>query len=131
MSERESEEEKSDVRDEKSFKKSAKAMKAVVKRLENSLMESEKNDKELILSMQNDRIKNQKLNSQLEEARKENKQLLSNKNVYNVRCSNKKFCSDMIQKKCSDGDGVSRSTSRSQIDLHCVSTMSMVHLQYK
>lgn len=80
-SERESEEEKSDVK-EKSFRKSAKAMKAVVRRLENSLIESEKNDKELIMTMQNDRMKNQKLNNQLEEARKENKQLLSNNVVW-------------------------------------------------
>lgn len=77
MSQRESEEEKSDVKNEKYLKKSAKEMKTVVKRLENSLLESEKNDKELIMTIQNDRIKNQKLNNQLEEARKENKQLLS------------------------------------------------------
>lgn len=68
--------EKSDVK-EKPLKKSARAMRAVVRKLENSLAESERNDKQLILTMQNDRIKNQKLNNQLEEARKENKQLLS------------------------------------------------------
>lgn len=114
MSQRESEEEKSDVKKEKSFKRRAKAVRVVVKQLENSLVESEKNDKELLMTIQNDRIKNQKLNNQLEEARKENKQLLN-----------------IIQKRCNDGDMVSRSTSRSQIDLHCVSTMSMVNLQYK
>lgn len=52
-------------------------MYAVVKQLENSLVESEHNEKQIIMAMQNDRIKNQKLNNQLEEARKENKQLLS------------------------------------------------------
>lgn len=76
MSNRGSDEEKSDVK-EKSIKKSAKAMRAVVRQLENSLADSERNDKQLILTLQNDRIKNQKLNNQLEEARKENKQLLS------------------------------------------------------
>lgn len=76
MSHRDSEDEKSDVK-EKSMRKSARAMRAVVRQLENSLADSEHNDKQLILTIQNDRIKNEKLSNQLEEARKENKQLLS------------------------------------------------------
>lgn len=48
-----------------------------VKNLENSLVESQHNDRQMLITLRNDKIKNQKLASQLEEARKENKQLLS------------------------------------------------------
>lgn len=52
-------------------------MNATLKDLENSLGESEQNDKQLVTALRMDNIKNQRLASQLEDARKENKQLLS------------------------------------------------------
>ncbi|KAK9701615.1 hypothetical protein QE152_g30493 [Popillia japonica] len=87
-----------------------------VKNLECSLLESKQHDRQLLLNTHGEKVKNQKLAYELEEARKENKQLL---NVLQQQCSN-------------DPDQVSRSASRSQLDrTSSYSSISMVHLQYK
>lgn len=48
-----------------------------VQNLGNSLLGSQNNDHEMIMALQTRNLKNQKLTNQLEQARKENKQLLS------------------------------------------------------
>ncbi|KAI4472206.1 hypothetical protein MML48_1g09313 [Holotrichia oblita] len=86
-----------------------------VKNLECSLLESKQHDRQLLLNTHGEKVKNQKLAYELEEARKENKQLLN-----------------VLQQQCSDPDQVSRSASRSQLDrTSSYSSISMVHLQYK
>lgn len=52
-------------------------MDVTVKNLGNSILDSQNNDHEMIMALQNRNLKNQKLTHQLEQARKENKQLLS------------------------------------------------------
>ncbi|KAF2904906.1 hypothetical protein ILUMI_01262 [Ignelater luminosus] len=87
-----------------------KGMKGVVKKLENSLTESHLEQRHLLIQMHMDDIKNQNVTTQLEEARKENKQLLN-----------------IMQQKCHEND-----IPRSQIDVTAAySTMSVVNLQYK
>lgn len=68
-----------------------------------------------MMTAQRDNVRNQKLAYELEEARKENKQLLN-----------------VLQQQCSDQNPSSKSTSRSQLNrVSSYSTISMVHLQYK
>lgn len=86
-----------------------KKMKNTIQQLDNSIAEAQHNDHQLIVNLQSDDLKNQKLSSQLEQARKENKQLMN-----------------IIQQRCSETNRVSRSSSASSF-----STVSMVHLQYK
>lgn len=116
-------------KEEKTLKKRAKDIYTTVKHLENCIVESQSTDRQVIMTIQNDCIKNQKLNSQLEEVVKENKQLLSISPK--IRCIGKKISSDIIQQRCGESETGSRSSTRSQVDLHSVSTMSIVHLQYK
>lgn len=105
----------------------------VVKKLEDSLIESNENDKQMLAKIHNDTLQHQRLVAQLEEAQKENKELLStNPRVYwNKNIIKTLIALDVLQQQYNDGD-LSRSTSRSQIDISSTySTVSMVHLQYK
>lgn len=61
----------------KTLKKRVSKLNGVVKKLENSLVESHQNDRQMLATIHNDTVKHQKLVAQLEEAQKENKQLLS------------------------------------------------------
>lgn len=54
-----------------------KDIKSVVKQLENSLTNSHINDQHLLIQLRMDEGKKQRITSQLEKAKKENKQLLS------------------------------------------------------
>ncbi|KAI4472198.1 hypothetical protein MML48_1g19223 [Holotrichia oblita] len=105
-----------------------------VKNLECSLLESKQHDRQLLLNTHGEKVKNQKLAYELEEARKENKQLLSKFEfpILKELIFIKKKMLDVLQQQCSDPDQVSRSASRSQLDrTSSYSSISMVHLQYK
>ncbi|XP_064214022.1 paramyosin isoform X1 [Tribolium castaneum] len=98
--------------DRKKFKEHVKEMEQTVQTLENNLKESNQNEKELMLSVQNDQIKYQGISNQLKEALKENQQLIN-----------------ILQQKTNDQD-TSRTNSQVDLSSSC-STMSIVHLQYK
>lgn len=51
-------------------------MSSLVRKLESSLSESEKNDKELVFALHVDNIKKEKLESQLQDTKHENRQIL-------------------------------------------------------
>lgn len=132
------ENEKSSIEDSEKYKLSKlemvkqqiSKMNLVVKNLENSFAESEEHDKQLVMALRMDNMKSQRLASQLEEARKENKQILSIMKKLPTYIFVYFFTFiDVLQQQCHDNEH-SRSSSRSQMDLSC-STMSMVHLQYK
>ncbi|GJQ84169.1 hypothetical protein Trydic_g2846 [Trypoxylus dichotomus] len=90
-------------------------MDTVVRNLECSLAESRGHDRHLHANVQSEKTRNEKLAYELEEARKDNKQLLN-----------------ILQQQSGDRDPVSRSASRSQLDrASSYSSISMVHLQYK
>lgn len=69
---------KANHKESNDIRKNVNNTQSTVKNLETSLMESKENDRELTMTKYKDNIKNKKLAYELEEARKENKQLLSN-----------------------------------------------------
>ncbi|XP_068905538.1 uncharacterized protein MG328-like isoform X2 [Tenebrio molitor] len=96
----------------KKLKHHVKQMENTVKTLEDNLKESNQTNNKVMMSLQNDKIKYQGISNQLEEALKENQQLLN-----------------ILQQKSGEQDA---SRKNSQVDLsESCSTMSIVHLQFE
>ncbi|KAJ3664406.1 hypothetical protein Zmor_008580 [Zophobas morio] len=96
----------------KKLKEHVKEMEHTVQNLEEKIHESDHTDNQVMMSLQCDKIKYHGISNQLEEALKENQQLLN-----------------ILQQKCNDND-ISRTNSQGDVSRSC-STMSIVHLQYK
>ncbi|KAF5276519.1 hypothetical protein FQA39_LY06588 [Lamprigera yunnana] len=100
-------------------------MKNIVQSLENSVEQSNLGDKQLLKQIQVDNIRNLSIIAQLNESRKENKQLLSNEPC---QVSDEHCCFlDILQQKYQEKP---MSRFHRGFDSFC-STMSMVNLQYK
>ncbi|CAH1115444.1 unnamed protein product [Psylliodes chrysocephalus] len=97
-------------KDKKSgFQKRVKKVYTLVDELDTSLLKSEQLDRQILMMMKIDQLKDQSISTQLKEAQKENKQLLN-----------------MLQLDDREGRDVPRTNSSTSC-----STMSLVHLQYK
>ncbi|CAH0546415.1 unnamed protein product [Brassicogethes aeneus] len=84
----------------------------IIRNLEYSLATSDETDKQMLMCIRMDYLKNQELNNQLDEVQRENKQMLNN-----------------LQQNCGEYD-IIRCDSKMDLKTNC-STISMVHLQYK